>query len=84
MARPSTSSHGSTLYQVLLGITSEIVTAGDVEGATRDNLSKLLTNRKSSMSFVQAALALDGLTGIDVSGRIEQFEADKAAQREEA
>ena len=83
MARPSTSSYGSTLYQVLLGITSEIVEAGDVTGATREHLSKLLNNRKSSMSVVKSALALDDLTGIDVSGRIEQFESEKAAAREE-
>ena len=83
MSRPTTSSYGSTLYQVLIGVTSEIVTAGDVEGATRENLAKLLTQRKSSMAFVKAALALDGLTGIDVSGRIETFEAEKATAREE-
>ena len=83
MARPSESSYGSTLYQVLLGITAEIVSAGDVEGETRSHLTKLLTMRKSSMSFVKSALALDNLTGVNVSDRIETFEAEKSAAREE-
>ena len=83
MARPSESSYGSTLYQVLLGITSEIISAGDVEGETRSNLDKLLTTRKSSMTFTKAALKLDDLTGLNVSERIETFEQESAARRSE-
>ena len=83
MSRPSESSNGSTLYQVMIGITRDILNGqGEIVGDVADNLTKMLTQRKSSMGFTKAALKLDDLTGLDVSDRIETFEAEKAARRD--
>lgn len=84
MARPLESSNGSTLYQVMIGLTRDILNTHDeITGETAANLLKMLTLRKSTMGFTKAALKLDSLTGLDVSDRIESFEAEKAQKRED-
>ena len=83
MARESTTSYGSNLTALQVKISTEILKQNPViEGDLHDALYRILTKRKSSMSFTKAALNLDYLAGVPVSHMVETYEDEMTARKD--